>query len=123
MTTMRINKKLLKRMAKKPKVRPRIVKSLTNFDENINDDQNAKLTAKTQTSDTLGLIKFLISKMDDRDRFNVPKSAVVKKFMFNKPSLNFNFAALHQLKLIKVDWKSFKATKNVKGTVNRKTVF
>lgn len=120
---MRINKKLIKRMAKKPKIRPRIVQSLTSFDDNINDDQSAKLTAKTQTSDTLGLLNYLITKMDNQDRFNVPKSEIVKKFMFNKPSLNFNFAALHQLKLIEVDWKSFKTTKNVKGVINRKTAF
>lgn len=117
---MRISRKQLKRMAKKPKIRPRIVNSLTNFDENINDDQNAKLTEKTQTSDTLGLLNFLIKHMDDQDHFKVSKAAVVKQFMFNKPSLNFNFAALHQLKLVDVDWKIFKTTPDVQG--DRKSV-
>ena len=120
---MRISKKQLKRMVRTPKIRPRIVKSLNSFDENINDEQDAKLTAKAQTSDTIGLLHYLVKNMDARDRFNLPKQRIQKRFMFNQQSINFNFAALHQLKLIRVDWSFYKKSHNVRGIINHDTVF
>ena len=120
---MRISKKKLKQFTRRPRIRPRIVKSLTSFDENINDDQNAKLTAKTQTSDTLGVLNYLIKKMRNNRSFDLNKRIVAKQFMFNQPSVNFNFAALDQLKLVQIDWRSFKLAGRIKGTVNSKAIF
>ena len=118
---MRISRKLQRHLVQKPKIRPHVIKSLIAFDQEINQHQNINWNAPTRdrkTSETLDLLHFLVQKMNSDNNFLISQSYIIQKFHFNHLSYNFNFSALYQLKMIKVDWNAFKSQHKVKGAVN-----
>lgn len=122
---MRINRKLRKRLVKKPFIRPHIIKSLTAFDQEINQHQNVNWAdpAKRKTSDTIDLLRFLVQEADSHHRFKIGQNKIMQKLDLNVISYNFNFSALYQLKMIKLDWQAFKVHHKASGTININQVF
>lgn len=121
---MKLSRKQLKHLVKQPSIRPHVHTSLKQFDANINAEQNAKLADKQHTSKTFALLSYLVKFDHQSDHsFCIPKTDIQKAVVLDHRSLDFNFAALHQLKLVKIDWDFYKTHHDVKGQLNATRVY